>query len=433
MIQVIQGSKDAIQVQIQAMNIRRGEADAAISRTAAEIMEDVRRRGYEAVREYSLQFDKAEPYELTKDQLEAAAAACPQDLYAAMVRSAENIRDYQARLLPQSSQWQVGQGSMLGQRVRGLHRVGIYVPGGRAAYPSSVLMNAIPAKVAGVEEIIMVTPPTENLNNAVMAAAQIAGVDRVIALGGIQAVAALTYGVGFVPRVDKLVGPGNAYVAAAKRLAFGQLDIDMVAGPSEVLVIADETADPVYVAADLLSQAEHDMMASAVLVTDSSALADAVARELERQTAYLERREVMERSLMDYGAIIVCADLDQACAIANEIAPEHLEIMTKSPEDLLPQIQNAGAIFLGRYSPEPLGDYMAGPSHVLPTSGTARFFSPLSVDSFLKKTSVIAYAREDLEAVHDAIEIFAQAEGLTAHANSIAVRFPDAGERGNDQ
>jgi histidinol dehydrogenase len=303
--------------------------------------------------------------------------------------------------------------------------VGIYVPGGTAAYPSSVLMNAVPAKVAGVEEIIMVTPPTSHLNQAVLAAAKIAGVDRVIGLGGVQAVAALTYGAGFIPKVDKLVGPGNAYVAAAKRMAYGALDIDMVAGPSEVLVIADETAEPRYVAADLLSQAEHDRLASAILLTTSEDLARAVDQEIIRQTGYLSRSEIMETSLRDFGAVIVCPDLERCVALANEVAPEHLEICTQDPRALLPQVKNAGAVFLGSYAPEPLGDYLAGPDHVLPTSGTARFFSPLSVDSFLKTMSVLEFDRASLEPIHRQVITFAEAEQLTAHANSIRVRFED--------
>jgi histidinol dehydrogenase len=284
-------------------------------------------------------------------------------------------------------------------------------------------MNVVPAKVAGCGEIIMVTPPTENLNDAVLAAAWVSKVDRVIAVGGVQAVAALTYGAGFIPKVDKLVGPGNAFVAAAKRMAYGTLDIDMVAGPSEVLVIADETANPVYVAADLLSQAEHDVMASAVLLTTSETLAKQVEAEIGRQTGYLSRKEVMEQSLRDYGAIIVTDTLEQCCDLANEIAPEHLEIMTKEPRSLLPKILNAGAVFLGENTPEPLGDYMAGPCHVLPTSGTARFFSPLSVESFLKKMSVINFSRDALASVKDGIVDMAESEHLTAHANSIRVRF----------
>lgn len=271
----------------------------------------------------------------------------------------------------------------------------------------------------------MVTPPTEHLSDAVLAAAKIAGVDRVIAVGGAQAVAALTYGAGFIPRVDKLVGPGNAYVATAKRLAYGQLDIDMIAGPSEVLVIADKTAEPKFVAADLMSQAEHDILASAVLLTDSSALARAVSEEIKRQSARLSRKDIIQASLRDFGCVLVCNDLDECVTLANEIAPEHLELCVADPEGMLPKVKNAGAVFLGNWSPEPLGDYMAGPNHVLPTSGTARFFSPLSVTSFIKTMSVIEYDKEALERVHDQVIALARSEELTAHANSIQVRFEE--------
>lgn len=424
MITVVKADGIAERKQIESMRLRAAKTNADINQSAAQIMETVRLRGYEAVREYSLQFDRAEPHEISQEELEAATRRIDPALYASLQRSAENIRVYQQELLTKTRVWESKiQGGIVGQLVRGLSRVGIYVPGGRAAYPSSVLMNAVPAKVAGCEEIIMVTPPTENLNDAVLAAAWVAGVDRVIAVGGVQAVAALTYGAGFIPKVDKLVGPGNAFVAAAKRMAYGILDIDMVAGPSEVLVIADETANPVYTAADLLSQAEHDVMASAVLLTTSQNLADRVVEEMTRQTAYLSRKDVIEQSLRDYGAIIVCDDLDECCELANEIAPEHLEVMTKSPKSLLEKLKNAGAIFLGENAPEPLGDYMAGPCHVLPTSGTARFFSPLSVESFLKKTSVIDFTREALSSVAEDIVHLAESERLTAHANSIQVRF----------
>lgn len=424
MITIVKADGMAEQQQIEAMRRRAAETNAGIAKSAAEIMEQVCLRGYEAVKEYSVQFDKAEPYEISRETLEQAAGRIDPQLLAALEESAENIRAYQQELLSASRVWESPMaGGMVGQLVRGLTRVGVYVPGGRAAYPSSVLMNVIPAKVAGCEEVIMVTPPTENLNDAVLAAAWVAKVDRVIAVGGVQAVAALTYGAGFIPKVDKLVGPGNAFVAAAKRMAYGTLDIDMVAGPSEVLVIADETANPVYTAADLLSQAEHDVMASAVLLTTSEELAESVAEEIRRQTDYLSRKDVMLQSLRDYGAIIVCRDLDQCCELANEIAPEHLEVMTKDPKALLPKLKNAGAVFLGENSPEPLGDYMAGPCHVLPTSGTARFFSPLSVESFLKKTSVLDFSREALESVKDGIIRMAESEHLTAHANSIKVRF----------
>ena len=425
MITIVRADGTAEQKQIESMRQRAAATNASIQASAAAIMEDVRRRGYEAVREYSLKFDHAEPREIPQSELAAAAERIDPALLASLRRSAENIRAYQTELLTRTKTWESPvKGGMVGQIVRGLSRVGVYVPGGRAAYPSSVLMNAVPAKVAGCEEIIMVTPPTENLNDVVLAAAWVAGVDRCIGLGGVQAVAALTYGAGFIPKVDKLVGPGNAYVAAAKRLAYGSLDIDMVAGPSEVLVIADEKANPVYTAADVLSQAEHDVMASAVLLTTSEAQALAVKEEILRQTAYLSKRDIIQQSLRDYGCIIVCNTLEQCCVLANEIAPEHLEIMTEEPRALLPLIKNAGAIFLGSNTPEPLGDYMAGPCHVLPTSGTARFFSPLSVESFLKRTSIIDFDREALQEVADDIIRMARSEYLTAHANSIEVRFP---------
>ena len=425
MIQIVTADGRREREVLQAMRARAAQAGAEINRAAAAILEDVRENGYPAVAACSRKFDGAEPYEIAPERLEAACAACPPELLSALERAAANIRDYNEKLLLKSQEWRSPDGGVVGRIVRGLSRVGIYVPGGTAAYPSSVLMNAVPAKVAGVGEIIMVTPPTENLNDAVLAAAKIAGVNRVIAVGGAQAVAALTYGAGFIPRVDKLVGPGNAYVAAAKRMAYGQLDIDMVAGPSEVLVIADEKADPRLAAADLLSQAEHDKLASAVLLTTSRALAEAVDREIVRQTGYLTRSEIMEASLRDFGCAIVCGTLDDCAALANEIAPEHLEIMTEEPRALLPRIKNAGAVFLGAWSPEPLGDYLAGPDHVLPTSGTARFFSPLSVDSFLKTMSIIQYDKASLEPIRNDIIRLAEAEHLTAHANSIRVRFED--------
>ena len=423
MIQIVKADGAAEKVVMAAMKARAAQANQAIDAAVAEILNTVKEKGFAAVEEYSLRFDKAAPRELTREELDQAYTRCPKELIAALERAAANIRDYNEKLLTRTLEWTSPDGGVVGRIVRGLTRVGIYVPGGTAAYPSSVLMNAVPAKVAEVEEIIMVTPPTENLNDAVLAAAKIAGVDRVIAVGGAQAVAALTYGAGFIPRVDKLVGPGNAYVAAAKRMAYGKLDIDMVAGPSEVLVIADGKADPKFVAADLLSQAEHDKLASAVLLTDSMALAQAVDAEIVRQTGYLSRSEIMECSLRDFGCAIVCETLADCAALANEIAPEHLEIMTEDPRALLPEIKNAGAVFLGAWSPEPLGDYLAGPDHVLPTSGTARFFSPLSVDSFLKTMSVIQYDQASLAPIKDQIITLARSEKLTAHANSIQVRF----------
>ena len=423
MIQIVKADGAAEKAVISAMKARAAQANQAIDAAAAEIVETVREKGFEAVRDYSLRFDKAEPREISQAELQAAYDRCPADLISALERAAANIRDYNEKLLTHTMEWTSPDEGVVGRVVRGLTRVGIYVPGGTAAYPSSVMMNAVPAKVAGVEEIVMVTPPTENLNDAVLAAAKIAGVDRVIAVGGAQAVAALTYGAGFIPRVDKLVGPGNAFVASAKRQAYGKLDIDMVAGPSEILIIADGKANPKFVAADLLSQAEHDKLASAVLLTDSMELAQAVDAEIIRQTGYLDRSEIMECSLRDFGCAIVCDSLADCAALANEVAPEHLEIVTEDPRALLPSIKNAGAVFLGAWSPEPLGDYLAGPDHVLPTSGTARFFSPLSVDSFLKTMSVIQYDEASLGPIKEQIITLANAEHLTAHANSIRVRF----------
>ena len=425
MISIIKADGTSEVRQLEAMRARAAQKNADIELAVSAVMQNVKGNGLSAVRDYSRQFDHREPYELTRAQLEEAYRSCPAELIAALEHAAANIRDYNEKLLSRTMEWTSPDGGRVGRIVRGLSRVGIYVPGGTAAYPSSVLMNAVPAKVAGVEEIVMVTPPTENLNDAVLAAAKIAGVDRVIAVGGAQAVAALTYGAGFIPRVDKLVGPGNAYVAAAKRMAYGSLDIDMVAGPSEVLVIADETAQAKYVAADLLSQAEHDRLASAVLLTTSQALAKAVDAEMARQTGYLGRSEIIEASLRDFGCAIICRDMEEALNLANEIAPEHLEIITADPRALLPRVKNAGAVFLGAWSPEPLGDYLAGPDHVLPTSGTARFFSPLSVDSFLKTMSVIQYDRSSLAPVREEIIAMAEAEHLTAHANSIRVRFEE--------
>ena len=415
----------AEQTVIREMKARAAGARGDIEQTVRAIMDDVQARGWDAVCEYAKKFDKSEPYIITPAQLDAAYAACSPALIAALEKAAANIRDYHEQMLAKSWEWKRSEGEVLGQTVRGLARVGLYVPGGTAAYPSSVLMNAVPAKVAGVGELIMVTPPTENLSNEVLAAAKIAGVDTVIAVGGVQAIAALTYGAGFILQVDKIVGPGNAYVAAAKKLAFGMVDIDMIAGPSEVLVIADHTANPTWVAADLLSQAEHDRLASAVLLTDSMAQAQAISCEMERQARELPRWDIVKESVANYGCAIVFDDLKDACKMADVVAPEHLEVVTANPREWLPYLHNAGAIFLGQYAPEPLGDYMAGPCHVLPTSGTARFFSPLSTDTFLKKTSVIEYTRDALESYAQDIIALAQSEHLDAHANSVAVRFAE--------
>ena len=342
-----------------------------------------------------------------------------------MLCAKDNITAFHGRQKQQGFIDMQQSGVLLGQRIRGLHRVGLYVPGGTAAYPSSVLMNAIPAKIAGVGEIIMVTPPGKDgkPNPDILTAAYIAGVDRVFLVGGAQAVAALAYGTQSIPRVDKIVGPGNIYVATAKKLVYGAVDIDMIAGPSEILILADGTADPRCIAADLMSQAEHDALASAVLVTTSAEVAMRVGEQLQRQAASMPRREIIEQSLADYGAVIICKTLDQAVALANELAPEHLEVVCAEGMQLLGRLDNAGSIFVGGYSPEPLGDYYAGPNHVLPTSGTARFFSPLSVDDFVKKTSFISYTEQALRSACDDIVTIAEREGLYAHANAVKVRF----------
>ena len=415
----------AEQAVIREMKARAEGARGDIEKTVRAIMDDVKAAGFDAVCEYAEKFDKKAPYVVEPSVLDEAYRACPPELIRALEKAAANIRDYHEQMLAKSWEWKRSEGETLGQTVRGLARVGIYVPGGTAAYPSSVLMNAIPAKVAGVGEIIMVTPPTDNMSREVLAAAKIAGVDKVIAVGGVQAIAALTYGAGIIPQVDKIVGPGNAFVAAAKKLAFGTVDIDMIAGPSEVLVIADHTANPTWVAADLLSQAEHDKLASAVLLTDSMAQAQAIGAEMERMARELPRWDIIRESVQNYGCAIVFEDLQDACKMADIVAPEHLEVVTANPRELLPCLHNAGAIFLGQYAPEPLGDYMAGPCHVLPTSGTARFFSPLSTDTFLKKTSIIEYTRDALENYAPDIIALAESEHLDAHANSIAVRFAE--------
>jgi len=400
--------------------------DKDVTGIVSAILQNVKENGDKAVEEYTLKFDgsKVENPEITKTQLREYALKCDSEVYASLEKAANNIRDFHQRQLQQSWLTTKSNGVILGQRVRGLKRVGIYVPGGTAAYPSSVLMNAIPAKIAGVEEIVMVTPPGKGgmPNPDIMAAALVAGVDKVFLMGGAQAVAALAYGTETVPKVDKIVGPGNIFVATAKKLLFGTVDIDMIAGPSEILIVADKTAKAKYLAADLMSQAEHDVLASAILLTDSEALANEVNAELKSQSAALSRKEIIEKSLRDYGAIIVCRNINEAVDFANILAPEHLEVCCENPMEYIGKLDNAGSVFLGNYSPEPLGDYFAGPNHVLPTSGTARFFSPLSVDSFIKKSSFIYYTKDALLNDADDIIRIANAEGLTAHANSIIVR-----------
>ena len=411
---------------LAALRARSGEVDKKVSQTVAEIIENVRQNGDQAVREYTMKFDGSLPpaIEVSREEINDALTEADPDFVSTLLNSMENIADFHNRQKHQSFIDLKENGVILGQRIRGLKRVGLYVPGGTAAYPSSVLMNAVPAKIAGVQELIMVTPPTKDgkANPDILTAAAVAGVDRVFLLGGAQAVAALAYGTETIPKVDKIVGPGNIFVATAKRQLYGVVDIDMVAGPSEILVLADETANPKYVAADLMSQAEHDRLASAILITTSRKLAEETKAELERQVETFSRKEIIRESLQNFGGIIVCDTIDRAIDLANEVAPEHLEVAVKDPFTYLGRLDNAGSIFLGEYAPEPLGDYYAGPNHVLPTSGTARFFSPLSVDAFVKKSSYIYYTKEALQEASADIVRFANKEGLTAHANSIIVR-----------
>lgn len=412
---------------IKNLKKRAGETDEKIVEAVTTIINSVKEQGDAAVREFTVRFDGIVPKKtvIEREELREYLDEADEAFKGAIVRAQKNIYDFHLRQAQQSWLTTKENGVIMGQRIRGLKRVGIYVPGGTAAYPSSVLMNAVPAKIAGVEEIIMVTPPGKdgNPNPDIMAAAAAAGVDRVFLVGGAQAVAALAYGTEKIPKVDKIVGPGNIFVATAKKLLYGVVDIDMVAGPSEILIVADKSAKPSYLAADLMSQAEHDVRASAILLTTSSDLAKATAKEIDRQIKYLERQEIIEQSLNDYGEIIVCENLDQAIDFANELAPEHLEMCVDEPLKYIGRLDNAGSVFLGNYSPEPLGDYYAGPNHVLPTSGTARFFSPLSVDSFIKKSSFIYYTENELKKAKDDIIKLANTEGLTAHANSIKVRF----------
>lgn len=412
---------------IEYLKKRAQNSDKNVIPTVQEIIDNVRENGDKAVRDYTIKFDGKAPEnaEISAQDIDALVSKCDADYLSTVKKAAENIADFHKRQLRQSWLTTKNNGVIMGQRVRGLKRVGIYVPGGTAAYPSSVLMNAIPAKIAGVEEIIMVTPPQKDgtPNPNIIAAAKTAGVDRIFLMGGAQAVAALAYGTETVPNVDKIVGPGNIFVATAKKLLYGTVDIDMIAGPSEILIVADKTANPKFLAADLMSQAEHDKLASSILLTDSAEIAEQTKAELEIQMQKLERKEIIESSLDNFGAIIVCSDIAQAVDFANELAPEHLEVCCQNPMEYVGKLDNAGSVFLGNYSPEPLGDYFAGPNHVLPTSGTARFFSPLSVDSFIKKSSFIYYTEDALRADAQDVIRFADTEGLTAHANSIKVRF----------
>jgi len=395
----------------------------------ADILASVKSRGDDALFEYTRNFDKADinPSNIvvTQEEIDEAYSLVDDKLLDVIRKALVNIRDYHEKQKQYSWFDSKPDGTILGQKVTALSRVGVYVPGGKAAYPSSVLMNVMPAKVAGVEQIVMCTPPDKEgkVYPTTLVAAKEAGVDVIYKVGGAQAIAAMAYGTASVPKVDKIVGPGNIYVALAKKAVFGYVSIDSVAGPSEIMVIADETANPRFVAADLLSQAEHDEMASAILVTTSEELAKKVSAQIDEFLKELSRSEIISKSLENYGYILVADSIDEAIEVANDIASEHLEIVTKDPFNVMTKIKNAGAIFLGEYSSEPLGDYFAGPNHVLPTNGTAKFFSPLSVDDFIKKSSIISYSREALELIHNDIETFAKAEHLTAHANSIHVRF----------
>lgn len=411
---------------------RAGEVNADVEKTVRAIIADVKENGDAAVKSYTAKFDCPNsqyyrvPDEAIQDALTEANEKNP-DFVNAMLNAVENITAFHTRQKREGFCVTEENGVIMGQRVRGLDRVGLYVPGGTAAYPSSVLMNAIPAKIAGVKEIIMVTPPLKDgtANKDILVAAALCGVDKIYLAGGAQAVAALAYGTEEIPRVSKIVGPGNIFVATAKKLLYGTVDIDMIAGPSEILVLADETANPKYLAADLMSQAEHDKLASAVMITTSMEVAEKTRAEIERQSAYLSRKEIIDCSLDNYGAIIVCDEMDYAVELANKIAPEHLEVVAANPMEYIGRLDNVGSLFLGQYSPEPLGDYYAGPNHVLPTSGTARFFSPLGVDSFVKRSSYICYTKDALLDAADDIILIAEREKLTAHANSIKVRKED--------
>ncbi|GKH49693.1 MAG: histidinol dehydrogenase [Oscillospiraceae bacterium] len=429
MIQTVKADGRAEYEFFERMRSRSRETKNSVAEAVEKIIEAVRVRGDEAVREYTVKFDRRcpEAFEVGREIINDALTAADHDFVSALLNAQENVAAFHQRQKTQSFLDPQKNGVILGQRVRGLHRVGLYVPGGTAAYPSSVLMNAIPAKIAGVGELVMVTPPGPDgrPNPDILVAAAICGVDRVFLMGGAQAVAALAYGTESVPRCDKIVGPGNIFVATAKRLLYGTVDIDMIAGPSEILIIADDSANPKYLAADLMGQAEHDRMASAVLLTTSGRLVEQTKAELARQIGRLERREIIEASLADFGAIVLCESEAQMVALANELAPEHLEVQVADPMRLLGVLDNAGSVFLGEYTPEPLGDYYAGPNHVLPTSGTARFFSPLGVDSFVKRSAFLYYPREAMaEAAPDILTIAAR-EGLLAHANAVKVRLED--------
>ena len=428
-MRIVDLTKDAQQNILENLLKRSPNNYQEFESTVNDVIANVRERKDQAIFEYTEKFDKvalsADTIQVTQKEIDEAYAQVDEKLLEIVRKALVNIRSYHEK--QKKNSWFDSQenGIILGQKVTALQRVGVYVPGGKAVYPSSVLMNVVPAKVAGVDEIIMTTPPGKDgkVNPVTLVAAKEAGVDKVYKVGGAQAIAALAFGTESISKVDKIVGPGNIFVALAKKAVFGYVSIDSIAGPSEILVLADETANPRFVAADLLSQAEHDEMASAILITTSRTLAEQVSAEVDGFVAVLSRAEIIQKSLDNYGYILVAENMDDAIATANEIASEHLEIVTKNPFETMTKIRNAGAIFIGEYSSEPLGDYFAGPNHILPTNGTAKFFSPLSVDDFIKKSSIISYSREALQEVHTDIEAFAESEQLTAHANSIRVRF----------
>lgn len=416
---------------IKSEILSRGDLDYKdINITVEKIVEDVKQDGDSAILKYTKKFDGAdlETMEVTKEEIEKAWKRTPQSLKDALIKAGNNIKKFHEKQKINSFMDNELKGKITGQLINPIEKVGIYVPGGKSSYPSTVLMNAIPGKVAGVKELIMVTPPGKNgeIMDNILVAAKIANVDRIFKIGGAQAIAGLAYGTQTIPKVYKITGPGNIYVALAKKQVYGIVDIDMIAGPSEILIIADKLAKPKYIAADLLSQAEHDELASSVLITPCEKLAEAVSQEVDLQLENLAKKDIAKKSLENYGRIIITKNLDEAIDIANEIAPEHLELMVAEPFLYINSIKNAGAIFVGENTPEPLGDYYAGPNHTLPTNGTAKFSSPLSVDDFIKKTSLIYYSKEALEEVKDTIVEISDSEGLTAHSNSIKIRFEEA-------
>ena len=422
-----ESTKDILENLLKRSPNNYGKFEAAV----ADILANVKEKGDEALFSYTKEFDKvevtADTIRVTEAEIQEAYEAVDASLLEVIRKALVNIRSYHEKQRQNSWFTSTENGTMLGQKVTPLNRVGVYVPGGKAVYPSSVLMNIVPAKVAGVPHIVMTTPPGKDgkVNPSTLVAAKEAGADEIYKVGGAQAIGALAYGTASIPKVDKIVGPGNIFVALAKKAVYGHVSIDSIAGPSEILVLADETANPHYVAADLLSQAEHDEMASAILITTSTELAQNVEKEIDGYLKVLSRREIIEKSLENFGYILIAEDLDEAIDAANEIASEHMEIVTKNAFEVMMKVRNAGAIFIGEYSSEPLGDYFAGPNHVLPTNGTAKFFSALSVDDFIKKSSIVYYSRSALKEIHKDIIQFATSEQLTAHANSIAVRFED--------